>query len=99
MLLYEVTLQVEPSLARKVEAHMIGEHIPEIYATGCFQRIRFDQASPSLFRTSYEARSDPDLQRYLSDHAPRLRAAFNAVFPTGVTLTRGTWSQLRSWQS
>jgi hypothetical protein len=97
MLLYEVTLDVEPSVAREVEAHMVEDHIPEIYATGCFERIRLDRASPSRFRTSYEARSDPDLQRYLSEHAPRLRAAFQAVFPSGVTLTRETWTQLRYW--
>jgi Domain of unknown function (DUF4286) len=97
MLLYEVTLQVEPTIALQVETHMIREHIPEIYATRCFERIRFEQASPSRFRTSYEARSDSDLQRYLREHAPRLRAAFSAAFPSGITLTRETWTQLRNW--
>jgi Domain of unknown function (DUF4286) len=97
MLLYEVTLQVEPAIARQVEAHMIREHIPEIYATRCFERIVFDQASPSRFRTRYEARSDADLQRYVAEHAPRLREAFHAAFPSGVTLSRETWTELRCW--
>jgi hypothetical protein len=98
MLLYEVTLQVEPTIATEVETHMIREHIPEIYATRCFEIIRFDQASPARFRTTYQARTDSDLQRYLREHAPRLRAAFSAAFPTGVTLTRETWTQLGYWE-
>jgi hypothetical protein len=97
--LYEVTLQVEPSLAGAVEDHMRRQHIPEILRTGCFERIRFDQASPSRFRTSYQARSSAELERYLRDHAPRLRADFQAHFPSGVTLTRETWSPRELWQS
>jgi hypothetical protein len=97
MPLYEVTLQVDPALSRAVEDHMRLEHIPEILATGCFQRIRFDRASPARFRTSYEARSDADLERYVREHAPRLRAEFQTRFPTGVTATRETWAPLQSW--
>jgi hypothetical protein len=98
MLLYEVTLELEPSIADRVQAHMMQEHVPEIYATGCFQRIRFHQASPLLLRTSYEARGEADLQRYFRDHAPRMRAEFQARFPAGVTLTRQTWTQLQCWE-
>lgn len=97
MILYEVTLQVDPAQARAVEDHMRREHIPDMFATGCFHRIRFDQASPTRFRTSYEARTESDLERYLREHAPRFRAAFQARFPTGVTATRETWMSLESW--
>ena len=97
MVLYEVILTAESHLVRKVEAHMIREHIPQIFATGCFQRIRFDHSSPLRFRTSYEARDEAELQRYLRDHAPRLRGEFQALFPSGVTLTRETWTPLQSW--
>lgn len=97
MLLYEVTLQVDPALAGAVEDHMRREHIPDMFATGCFHRIRFDLASPARFRTSYEARTESDLKRYLQEHAPGLRADFQAHFPTGVTLTRETWTPLESW--
>jgi hypothetical protein len=97
MPLYEVTLQIESALSHAVEDHMRRKHIPEILATGCFQRIRFDRASPGRFRTSYEAKSDADLERYLREHAPRFRAEFQARFPTGVTATRETWASLQSW--
>lgn len=97
--LYEVTLQVEPSLAPAVEEHMRRHHIPAILGTGCFERIRFDQAFPGRFRTSYQARSRAELERYLRDHAPVLRAEFQARFPSGVTLTRETWRPRELWQS
>jgi hypothetical protein len=97
MVLYEVTLTVDSHLLPKLPEHMLREHIPQIFATGCFQRIRFDHSPPSRFRTSYEARDEAELQRYLREHAPRLRSEFQALFPTGVTLTRETWTPMQSW--
>jgi hypothetical protein len=97
--LYEVTLQVDPALARSVEEHMRRQHIPAILRTGCFYRIRFDRASPGRFRTCYQAHSSTELQRYLQDHAPVLRAEFQAVFPQGVTLTREIWEPQETWES
>ena len=97
MILYEVTLQVESSLAEQVESHMRVEHIPAIFATGCFQQIYFDRASPARFRTRYFAQSQADLDRYLQHHAPGLRAQFQARFASGVRLTRETWFTVQSW--
>jgi hypothetical protein len=98
MVFYEVTLQVQPNLARAVEEHMRTKHIPAIFATGCFRRIRFDTASPARFRTSYEAESQAQLDRYLHDHAPRLRAEFQSEFPTGVRVSRETWTLRAVWE-
>ena len=98
MMIYEVTLQVDPALAVRVEEHMRRVHIPEIFATQCFRRIRFERASAARFRTSYQADTQAQLDRYLQDHAPRLRAEFQKHFPTGVTLTRETWTQREVWE-
>jgi hypothetical protein len=98
MVFYEVTLQVVPALAERVAEHMRGTHIPEIFATGCFRRIRFDSASAGRLRTSYQADSQGDLDRYLRDHAPKLRADFQSHFPRGVTLTREVWTEQEAWQ-
>ena len=97
MISYEVTLQVEPRLAAEVEEYMRQRHIPEIFATGCFRRIRFSLASPNRFRTSYQADGQADLDRYLREHAPRFRADFQTRFPEGITLTRETWVQRETW--
>lgn len=96
---YEVTLQADPSLRSALEHHMRRDHIPAILRTGCFRRIRFDAASAGTFRTCYQAESQGDLDRYLHDHAPRLRAEFQARFPTGVTLSREIWMACEVWES
>lgn len=97
MIVYEVVLDVEPSLGSAVEEHMRGQHIPAIFATGCFRRIRFQQTSSHRFRTTYEAETAADLERYLRDYAPGMRAEFLAEFPAGVQLTRETWEEAESW--
>ncbi len=97
MISYEVTLQVEPGLALSVEEFMTQSHIPDIYSTGCFRRISFSRASPTRFRTAYQADSQADLDRYLRDHAPKLRAEFQARFGSGITITRETWMQKEVW--
>ena len=97
MILYQVTLQVDPRLAASVELHMMREHIPEIFATGCFRRIHLDSRPPTQLRTTYEAETQGDLDRYLQEHAPRLRAQFQHQFAAGVALSRETWTRLESW--
>ena len=94
MIVYEVTLDVDPLVSSAVEEHMRRQHIPAIFATGCFRRIRFQRASRHRFRTSYEAETTA---RYLHQHAPALRAEFQAEFPTGVQLSRETWYVLERW--
>ena len=98
MIRYEVTLDVEPGHAAAVMEYMRDVHIPDIFATGCFRIIRFERASPTRFRTSYGARRAEDLQRYLRDHAPALRAAFQARFPAGVSVARETWTEIAVWE-
>jgi hypothetical protein len=97
MILYEVVLEVEPSAMAAVEEHMRRQHIPAIFATGCFRQIRFQRSSNRRLRTSYEAETAADLERYLKDHAAAMRAEFLAEFPTGVQLIRETWHDLESW--
>jgi uncharacterized protein DUF4286 len=97
MVSYEVTLQIEPSVAPAVEQYMRNHHIPAIFATGCFRQVSFDRASAGRFRTSYQANSQADLDRYLRDHAPGFRAEFQRDFPQGITLTREVWIRQEVW--
>lgn len=97
MLLYEVTLQVAPAAAEQIAEHMRKVHIPAIFATRCFRRIRFDRASPARFRTCYHATSQADLDRYLREHAPRFRAELQAEFPDSFTATREVWTEEEVW--
>jgi hypothetical protein len=98
MVSYEVTLQAQPQIAAAVEQFMIESHIPQIFRTGCFRKIRFSRASAGRFRTAYQASTQADVDRYVQDHAPRLRAEFLERFPEGVNLTRETWVQREVWR-
>ena len=95
---YEVTVEVESALVDGFVRYMRDKHIPEIFATGCFRRIRLDRAGPTTLRTVYEALTQQDLERYLRDHTAGFRADFAAHFPSGVTVGRCTWSEIASWR-
>ena len=98
MVRYEVTLDAEAALLADLTAYLRDEHIPEIFATGCFDAVRLERASPNRLRASYEARSAAVLEHYLREHAPALRRAFLTRFPDGIILGRETWSVVAVWE-
>jgi hypothetical protein len=98
MVLYEVTLEVDPALVAPLTTYMRTIHIPTIHQTGCFRSISFQRASSTRFRTSYHAASAAELERYLLVHAEEFRADFRAHFPTGVTITREIWTEETVWE-
>jgi hypothetical protein len=74
-------------------------HIPDVMASGCFVSAALEEDADGRFRASYEARTAEELERYLRDHAPALRADFAAHAPAGVRLTRATWTTVRRWDA
>ena len=98
MVRYEVTVDVDPQHAEVFETWMRQTHSPEVGATGCFLRIRFDRATETRFRTCYHAGNEADLTRYLAEHADGLRKRFARRFPSGATVTRETWTELQAWE-
>lgn len=97
MVTYEITAKVEPELAAGYEAYMRHDHIPALLATGCFRAARLSRAGGGRYLIQYVAPDQATLDRYLAEHAPRLREEFTARFPNGVTLTRATWELLHEW--
>ena len=98
MIRYEVTLEVDATRAGAVVQYMRDEHIPVIFATGCFRAIRLERASAGRLRTTYLAARVDDLDEYLREHAADLRAAFLARFPAGVSIARETWTEIAVWE-
>lgn len=94
MLSYEVTIELDdPSLAPAFEAYM-PRHVAEVFATGCFQDARFETKGEGTYRSRYAVASQEELDRYLAEHAPRLRADFHERFPDGLRLTRAVWRRV-----
>lgn len=93
MLSYEVTIELEePSLAGALERYMCDKHLAEVFSTGCFLDAHFERAE--VYRTRYSVASQEDLDRYIAQHAPRMRADFQEHFPAGLRVTRRVWSEL-----
>ena len=97
MIAYEVTVDVAPELVDQYVAFMLIRHVPDMMATGCFVGAEFAQAGEARFRLRCVAISREDLDRYLADHAVRLREDTARHFPTGTAFTREVWDVLKSW--
>jgi hypothetical protein len=96
MLSYEVTIHLDDvGLAAALEAYMVDKHVGEVFTTGCFIDAHFERTEAQVYRSRYTVASQQLLDRYLTDHAPRLRGDFVLHFPTGVRLSRTVWTQLR----
>lgn len=97
---YEVRARVAPHRAQAYERYLREEHIPDLLRTGCFLEAEFcrvagdapDPGESVRFRSSYLAPDQEALDRYLSDHAPRLRAHALERIPDGLELERELWS-------
>ena len=88
---YEVTAVVEHDIAEGWERYMRERHIPDVLASGWFTRASFARATGGRYLIRYHLASRSDLDRYLNEAAPALRAEFSARYPGGVALTRETW--------
>ena len=92
---YEITAVAHESVAADYEQYMIGRHIPDLLATGCFVSADISRID-NRFRIRYVALSQGVLDKYLGDQAADLRADFEARFPSGVEVSRKIWKQLPS---
>jgi hypothetical protein len=79
MIVYNVTVKVEESIAGAWLQWLFNEHIPEIMNTGCFsgykvvRLLEVDDSEGPTYAVQYNADSKADYNRYVSLHAPQLR--------------------------
>jgi hypothetical protein len=97
--IYEVTAVVVHELAEEWERYMRERHIPDVLASGWFDRAALVRAQGGRYRICYRADSAAHLDRYLTESAPALRAEFAARYPGGVALTRETWELVQEWEA
>jgi hypothetical protein len=88
---------VREDLVPVYEEFMCGTHVPDLLATGYFVGATFSRSAAGRYRIRYRARDGTSLERYLAEHAPRLRAHFDARFPEGVRLSREVWTIVQAW--
>lgn len=97
MVTYEITATVREDLRDDYLSYMRERHIPDLLATGAFASASLSRSSPGRYRLRYEAHDRDSLDRYLADHAPRLRAHALERFPEGVELSREEWDVIAYW--
>jgi hypothetical protein len=79
MILYNVTVKVEPAIADEWLKWLREEHIPEVLSTGCFeeatllQLIDTDESEGLTFAIQYRAVDRNAVDRYLEKYAGALR--------------------------
>lgn len=78
-IIYNVTVKVAEHLAEQWLQWMLHEHIPEMMETACFKQYRVarllevDDSEGPTYAVQYHAASMEIYQRYLDEHAARMR--------------------------
>ena len=79
MILYNVTIKVEKSIADAWLNWLLQEHIPHVLATGCFSShkvvrlLEVDESEGPTYAVQYFADSKADYNRYIEMHASNMR--------------------------
>ena len=97
MVIYEVTASVEDEVCVEYERFMRKTHIPDLLRTGLFESAVIERSSAGTYPVRYAAETPEALDRYLKEHAARLRADFVDHFPSGVELSREEWDVLETF--
>jgi hypothetical protein len=95
MVLYNITISVDPRKSRDWLQFMREDHIPKILATGSFRdykicRLMGEEEGGMAFAVMYTAHSEAHLTDYMAVHAPRLQAEHQAVFGSSTAAFRTT---------
>ena len=89
MIIYNVTIKVEPGIADGWLRWLFDEHIPDVMNTGCFSSykvvrlLEVDDSEGPTYAVQYNAGSKADYNRYVSLYAPLLRQKSFAKWSNG----------------
>lgn len=85
MILYNVTVSIDPEIHQEWLEWMRVTHIPDVMATGCFiesriSRVHGEEEGGLTFAISYVAETQELFDGYQNTHAARLQAEHNEKF-------------------
>ena len=83
MILYNVTVSIDPQIESVWTEYMRKKHIPEVMETGCFLESRFcrvhgEEEGGVTYATTYVLPNQETYDNYLAQFAEKLRDDFNA---------------------
>lgn len=79
MIVYNITIKIDPAIEEEWVLWQQQEHIPEIISTGMFTEYKMfrlldqDESEGITYVCQYFAGSEDNYQCYVRDHAPTLR--------------------------
>ena len=79
MIIYNVTIKVEGTIAEAWLQWLLNDHIPDMMNTGCFtshkvvRLLEVDESEGPTYAIQYHAESKADYNRYIEMHAPTMR--------------------------
>lgn len=78
MILYNVTVSIDPAIAEDWLTWMRSTHIPDVMATGCFiesriSRVQGEEEGGVTYAITYLSPSQEKLDEYRDAHAPALQ--------------------------
>jgi hypothetical protein len=79
MILYNVTIKVDPSIAEEWLTWLNEEHIPDMRSTGCFHHasvfrlLETDETDGITFAVQYHAENIEGYKKYLEEFAATMR--------------------------
>ncbi|MDB5206817.1 MAG: hypothetical protein JWR72_1892 [Flavisolibacter sp.] len=79
MIIYNVTIKVDTTIAEAWLQWLLAEHIPDVMGSGCFssykavQLLEVDESEGPTYAIQYSAESKADYNRYIENHAQLMR--------------------------
>ena len=98
MINYSILADVPVDIKDTYESYMIDRHIPDLIETGCFASASLLRSEPGRYRARYAAYDRESLERYMTQHAERLRAHVAETFSEGIKFEREEWEILASFK-
>ena len=85
MILYNVTISLDPSIHEEWLNWMKSTHVPQVMATGCFSEARISQVQETeegglTFAMGYVCESQDKYDEYQSNYATALQQEHNAKY-------------------
>ena len=85
MILYNVTVSIDPTIHEEWLEWMKVKHIPDVMSTGCFieariSRVHGEEENGLTFAMSYVAPSQAHIDQYQKLHAPELQQEHSAKY-------------------
>jgi hypothetical protein len=98
MINYSILADVPGDIKDAYESYMIDRHIPDLMATGLFTGASISRGENDQYRIDYLLANRQDYDRYIAEHAPRLREHFEKQFSGRVKTSRTVWETVREYR-